>query len=85
MSPYNIERLPALPKDLETGVVINHSLTTKLIEKITANDTPTYSLEEEQKFEKAKDIVEFKCRKLNLFKNPKIVDAVIKFLMTGKF
>lgn len=85
MSPYNIERLPPLPKGIETGVIVSRPLTTGIIEKITGKTMPEYSLEEEQHFEKAKDIVEIKCRKLNMFKCPRIVDAAMSFLMTGKF
>ncbi len=85
MSPYNIERLPPLPKGIENGIIINHSATTRFIEKLTVNSMPEYSLEEEKNFEKANDIIEIKCHKLNIFKSPKIVDAVMSFLMTGKF
>ncbi len=85
MSPYNIERFAKLPKELETGVVLCPSMTTNLIEKLTGTDMPRGSLEEEQDFEGARDIVEIRCRKLNLFRCPKVVSAVITFLASGRF
>lgn len=85
MAPADIEKLPPLPQEIETGIILSESLTTNLLEKITGTTSDRLSAESEKQFEKAADAVEITSRKLNIFEDPKIVEAVISFLTTGKF
>ena len=85
MDPLNIEKIPPLPQEIETGLILGESQTISLLEKITGTTPDRLSAESEKHFEKAIDAVEISSRKINIFKDPKIVDAVISFLSTGKF
>lgn len=85
MEPKQIEKIPSLPKDIDVGIILNESLSEKLIERLTGTTSPKHTKEDEQKFEKAKDVVEITSYKRNIFNDKKITDAVIAFLLNGKF
>ena len=85
MDPSYIEKIPPLPKGIEKGIVLCESPWIKLAEKLTGTSTPQPNLEAERQFEKATDIVEISSRKWNIFNTPAVVEAVTKFLLTGKF
>ena len=85
VEPKKIEKLPPIPKNIETGIILCESKTVKFFEKIFNKQMPTYTIEDEKKFEKAKDVIEIKTSKLNIFNNGRIVSEVINFLKKGKF
>ena len=85
MSPAEIEKIPPLPKGIEVGLVLSESPWTRLWEKLTATSSPKPNPEAELQFEKATDVVEIRSRKWNIFENKAVVEAVVKFLTTGKF
>ena len=85
MGQRRIEKLPPLPKDVPTGIILCESKTRKLLEKILKKEMPRLSKDEEQKFEKAADVIEIESCRLNAFKDERIVNAIVKFLKKGSF
>ena len=85
MSPSNIEKIPPLPKGIDTGIILCESLFVRIIEKLTRTSQPRVDPEAERQFEKAKEVIEMTSHKRNVFDTPTIVEAVTKFLLTGNF
>ncbi len=85
MSPAEIEKIPPLPKEIETGIVLSESLLTRILEKLTGTGNERPNPEAEKQFEKAADVVEITSHKWNIFNSKDVTDAVTKFLLTGKF
>ena len=85
MDPKKIEKLPPLPKDIPTGIILCESKIRRFFEKICRQEMPDYSVAGEKKFEKAAAAVEIDSLKFNVFKDERIIGAVIRFLKTGTF
>lgn len=85
MEPKQIEKIPSLPKDIDVGIILNESPTEKLAERLTGTTPPQRTTEDEQKFEKAKEVVKIASYKCNIFNDKKITEAIIAFLLNGKF
>ena len=85
MLPSQIEKIPPLPEEIETGIVLCKSRILNIIEKLTGTSLPEMTPERELRFEKAKDAIDVSSRNWNIFNDPAIVGAVIQFLLTGKF
>ena len=85
MDPKKIEKLPPLPKDIPTGIILCESKIRRFFEKICRQEMPDYSAAGEKKFEKAAAAVEIDSLKFNVFKDERIIGAVIRFLKTGTF
>ncbi len=85
LEPKKIEKLPPVPKDIPTGIILCESKITRFFEKIFDKKMPILSPDEEKSFEKAKDVKEIETLKFNLFKDERIINAVVSFLKKGKF
>ncbi|MBE6448832.1 MAG: hypothetical protein E7018_06015 [Alphaproteobacteria bacterium] len=81
----NIEKIPSLPKNIETGIIYGDSWLMKLAQWITGTKEDKTDLEKEKKFENTDSVLEFSCKKLNAFKCDKLTYLVTKFLTSGKF
>lgn len=81
----DIEKLAPI-SDMETGVIItNKSLKIKLFELLTLSFSKKFSDEQIKTFTGAKEVKRiFNCRE-NIFKTNKISDAVMSFIINGKF
>lgn len=85
MTPANIEKIPPLPKEIETGIILGESRMTRFCKMITGTSSGKPDIEREKQFEKATDVVEISSNKKNIFADKRIVDEVISFLTTGRF
>ena len=85
MDPAYIEKIPVLPKGIDVGVVLCESPVIRIAEKLIGTLQPKPEPEAERKNEKAKDVIEISSHKWNIFNTPAVVEAVTKFLLTGKF
>ncbi len=84
MAPNRIRELPQIKLDL--GIILsNKSWLESLAEVLTGSRMPRRYAEDIKQYSGAKDIVAIKDHHWNIFKNPEICEAVIRFLKDGKF
>lgn len=85
VTPGKIEQLPQLPRGIETGIILCSSWFTKLAEALTGTKMPYISPEQEKLTSGAKEVVEVRNFKSNIFKNPEICKGIVRFLKDGHF
>ena len=85
LTTQNINKLVPLSK-IETGVIMtSQSFWIKLLKLLTFTDDKTISDKEIRNFTGAIDSIKISNKKTNIFKNNKISDAVMNFLINGNF
>lgn len=85
MLPSQIEKIPPLPKNVETGIILSESLIIRIAEILTGTSLSKRDPASELKFERATEVINISSRKWNIFNDPAVVGAVVQFLLTGKF
>ena len=85
LSTENIKKLKPL-QNVETGVILtDSSIWGKLLEVLTFSAKDTSSYDEIKRATGAKKVFNLPCSNINVLKNKKIYDAIMSFLLKGKF
>ncbi len=85
LSPENIEKLVPIT-NMDLGVIMTgRSFWYKLLELFTFSVTKRKTHEEIKLFTGAKDVLNLKNYRINVFKNRNVSDAVMSFLLKGEF
>lgn len=85
VSPGKIEQLPQLPKEYEVGIILSESWKSKLAEMLTGTKMPRIDPEQEKRTTGAKEVIEVRNFKCNIFKNPELCQGIVRFLKDGRF
>ena len=85
MNPHKVNKLPPLPKEIESGIIVSESWMMKLGEVLTNARMEETTLEEEKRTANAKEVVRIDSHRPNIISDQRVIDATMNFLTTGLF
>ena len=85
VDPKKVEKLPPLPNEIPTGIILCESKVTKFFESLFNKKMPKLSAGEEKNLERATEVIEVKSLNSKIFNDEMVIRAVISFLKKGHF